>query len=58
MNKFKLVDVGDGWSQIIEHKPIKVVRKRINSQDHRPTLSKKFKKKHYPKHYHFKDDEE
>jgi hypothetical protein len=52
-NKFKLVDVGDGWEQVVEIKPLKVERKRINSQTSRPLL-KKFKKTlDKQKIYHF-----
>lgn len=56
-NKFKLVDVGDGWEQVVEIKPLKVERKRINSQTSRPLL-KKFKKTlDKQKIYHFGDGE-
>jgi hypothetical protein len=56
-SKFKLVDVGDGWEQVVEIKPLKVERKRINSQTSRP-LRKKYKKTfEKQKIYHFGDGE-
>jgi hypothetical protein len=56
--KYKLEDVGDGWEKVTEIVPLKVERKRINSQTSRPLL-KKFKKvSQKQKIYHFGDGEE
>jgi len=53
--KFKLTDVGDGWHEVREIVPVKVERKRINSQTH-PPLRKKYKKiLKKQKNYHFGD---